>query len=146
MNLILLIGQLVFLGLLYLFLVKVVRVVVADLKRQAGVAVPRAARGTGKAQLVVLQGENPARGERFVLSSPIVTIGRNPVNELQIQDNYASGAHTRLTVQDGIFYVEDLGSSNGTFVNGQRIHEPLVLRHGDRIEVGDTVFRFEEIS
>jgi hypothetical protein len=145
-HLILLIGQIVFLGLLYLFLVKVVRVIVEDLRRQAGVAVPRTGRGTGKAQLVVLQGENPARGERFVLSSPVVTIGRNPANELQIQDNYASGEHARLTAQDGIFYVEDLGSSNGTFVNGQRIHEPLVLRHGDRIEVGDTVFRFEEIA
>lgn len=146
MNLILLIGQVVFLILLYLFLFRVARVMVADLKRQAGVAVPHAARGTGRAQLIVLQGEQPSRGERFMLSSPVVTIGRSPTNELPIQDGYTSSEHARLTAQDGFFYLEDLGSSNGTFVNGQRLNEPMVLRHGDRIELGDTVFRFEEIS
>jgi hypothetical protein len=146
MNLILLIGQIAFLILLYLFLFKVVRVMGADLKRQAGVAVPHVARGTGRAQLVVVQGEQPARGERFVLSSPVVTIGRNPANELPIQDTYASSEHARLSAQDGIFYLEDLGSSNGTFVNGHRLGEPIVLRHGDRIELGDTVFRFEEME
>ena len=67
------------------------------------------------------------------------TIGRGPACELRIDDTYASAEHARIFARNGAWYVEDLGSTNGTYVNEQRLAAPAMLTASDRIRIGTTV-------
>ena len=71
-----------------------------------------------------------------------VTIGRAPGSNVVIDDTYASQLHARVFQSEGSFYIEDLGSTNGTYVNGRKISYPIELRQGDRIKIGKMVFEF----
>jgi pSer/pThr/pTyr-binding forkhead associated (FHA) protein len=66
------------------------------------------------------------------------TIGRGAGCELRIDDQYASAEHARLFGRNGSWYVEDLGSTNGTYVNEQRLASPAMLAPGDKIRIGTT--------
>lgn len=92
--------------------------------------------------LIVLQGES--LGSAIPLGGQMVTIGRGGDCELRIDDNLASRAHARLEPAAGglVYCVVDLGSTNGTFVDGQLVEDPYVLRDGDKIRVGRHVFKF----
>ena len=67
------------------------------------------------------------------------TIGRAAECELKIEDTYMSQQHARIFDRNGDWYVEDLGSTNGTFVNEQKLVAPAMLTPGDRIRVGTTI-------
>ncbi len=71
-----------------------------------------------------------------------LTLGRNEDNSLVIGDRFTSGRHVRLFRRDGGYWVEDLGSKNGTLLNGHRISRAMRLSSGDRITVGSCTFRF----
>lgn len=87
---------------------------------------------------VVLE-RGPAPDKRYDITAVTNTVGRSPQNEIVINDPEISRRHAQIVQRGDHFTVEDLGSTNGTFVNGQRCHGPTPLRHGDRIEFGDTV-------
>ena len=70
-------------------------------------------------------------------------LGRLPECDIQIDSNMVSRKHARVYPQDGRFYIEDLGSGNGSFVNGQRIAGPTMLKTDDRIKFGPILFRYE---
>lgn len=105
-------------------------------------AVRARASGDKHPTLIVLQGED--LGSAIPLGGRLVRIGRGGDCELRIDDNLASRIHARLSMAAGgnIYCVEDLGSTNGTFVNGQIVEDPIVLRDGDKIRVGRHVFKF----
>lgn len=85
----------------------------------------------------IVEGAEP--GRRLTLDRPL-DIGRDPSMPLSLEhDAQASRRHARLTPQDDLAIVEDLGSANGTFVNDQPIHSPRAVRPGDRVRVGLTV-------
>ena len=84
------------------------------------------------AQSLVVQ----AAGERLVFYGEFVA-GRQGL--LIIRDDFASGQHARFTTAHGLWYVEDLGSRNGTWLNGRRIHASQRLKKGDKIKIGRTV-------
>jgi predicted component of type VI protein secretion system len=65
------------------------------------------------------------------------TAGRQ--GTLVISDDFASGQHARFQTARGLWYLEDLGSTNGTWLNGRRVHAPQLLKKGDRITIGHTV-------
>jgi pSer/pThr/pTyr-binding forkhead associated (FHA) protein len=65
------------------------------------------------------------------------TVGRQ--GTLVINDDFASGQHARFQTARGLWYLEDLGSTNGTWLNGRRVHAPQLLKKGDRITIGHTV-------
>jgi predicted component of type VI protein secretion system len=88
-------------------------------------------------QLVVEQGPRP--GQVFELPRSTVSIGRDPGNQVVINDPQISRQHARMTPQGGLMVLEDLGSTNGTMVNGLRITGPHTLAHGDQIGLGDNV-------
>ena len=93
-------------------------------------------------QLVMRQGPNP--GKVFELSGPEAVIGRDISNQVTVNDAEVSRRHTRLEFQGGGYIVEDLGSTNGTFVNGRRLTGPHSLRPGETIRMGETVsFTYE---
>jgi hypothetical protein len=134
-----------FVALVYLFLARVVRVVVLEMRSPALAragepgAPPRGAkRERAGARLRIL--EPPARqGETYPLSDEL-TVGRGGGCGVVLgDDHFVSTVHARLFRRGDDLFVEDLGSRNGTFVNGQVVQAPTRLRRGDRVQIGQTV-------
>lgn len=95
-------------------------------------------------QLVMRVGPSP--GKVFPLSAKEIILGRDIGNEIVINDGEISRRHTRLLIQEGGYVVEDLGSTNGTFVNGQKITGPHVLESGQTIRLGENITLSYEIA
>ncbi len=139
-----------FLALLYLFLARVVRVVVlemraakdVDLAADEVVPPPKPKpKSRDRRRLPSLHIVEPVSlaGEAFTLDRE-VTVGRGGGCQIVLPDDtFVSQVHARLFQRDGRTYVEDLGSRNGTYVNGKRIEGATRLRRGDRIQFGQTV-------
>lgn len=136
------------LALLYLFLLRVVLIVARELRGSAPLteppppAVPAATAGTRARRrewrLVVVAPETE-RGRSYPVDGD-VTIGRGGGCAVPLTfDTFVSQVHARAFDRDGTLWVEDAGSTNGTLVNSKRISEPMKLRKGDRVQVGETV-------
>jgi hypothetical protein len=140
--------QFAFLGVLYLFLLWVARSALRDLGRPAiepaGFAEEELAAGGRpySGRLVVERGGGLASGEAFGVG-PGLVIGRALACEITIEDSYASSRHARLYDRDGHVYIEDMNSTNGTYVNGTRVSAQQLLRSGDVVRIGDTELRFD---
>ncbi len=142
----LIILRLLFIVLLYLFLMQVVIAITRDLRKTAV-----ANESPGKQALpvvghLIVVDSGPSNilpGTRFDLS-PQTTIGRGPTNTIQLTDNFISGEHTRLWFRNGLWYVQDAGSTNGTYVNNQPAREALAARFGDIIQVGFIRFKLAQ--
>jgi pSer/pThr/pTyr-binding forkhead associated (FHA) protein len=139
--------KLVLLGALYLFFARVLWAVWSEVRnersqtRAAPVPKPRkAAKGKGgRAGRVVILEPKAKRGTTFALNGEI-TIGRDPGCTVMIEgDTFVSQRHARIYVVEGQPMVEDLGSTNGSFHNGNRLHGSRLLHPGDRVQVGYTV-------
>jgi len=70
-------------------------------------------------------------------------IGRNKSCDITLREKYISGEHVRIWYEDGEWYLEDLGSRNGTLINGQRIRNTVILDAQDQITIGELHFVFE---
>jgi hypothetical protein len=88
-------------------------------------------------QLIMRSGPTP--GAAFLLEGDQITIGRDPTNSITINDAEISRRHARLTYQGGKYIIEDLGSTNGTLVNGQRLAGPRVLKSGEVVSFGEQI-------
>jgi hypothetical protein len=140
--------QFAFLGVLYLFLLWVARSALRDLGRPA--TEPAGFDGEGlehgarpySGRLVVQRGAGLSRGQAFGIG-PGLVLGRALACDITIEDSYASGRHARLYDRDGHVYIEDLNSTNGTYVNGARVSTQQLLRPRDTVRIGDTELRFE---
>jgi pSer/pThr/pTyr-binding forkhead associated (FHA) protein len=141
-----------FLAVLYLFLFWVARSALRELRRSASPA-PEAtgfypvddrsnARAASDAWLVVQTGGGLDPGERFDLFGG-ASVGRSSDADVRIEDRYASQIHARLYSRGGSYYVEDMNSTNGTFLNGGQLRGESVLNDLDEVRIGDTEFRFE---
>jgi len=83
-------------------------------------------------------------GRWFVLHQDVTSIGRIAGNDVVIPDGTVSRHHARLVFRNGLWCIEDLKSSNGTFVNGARVtREPVALKHGNQVRLGDDFALFE---
>ena len=142
-----------FLVLLYLFIWRIVRTASRDLRlpqesfilapsRDAGVTTAPPAVRSGR--LVVVKSPELDEGMDFELDSAQLTIGRGGQNDIALaNDDYASARHARFEPrQDGV-WIQDLGSTNGTYLNGARLERPRRLTPGDIVRVGDTDLRYE---
>ncbi len=135
-----------FLGLLYLFLARVVRAVYRELSPER--AVPASSNGSrfGRnrrsdqpAKPYKLKMIDPATSQIFPLGEE-VTIGRAPGCSVPLADDtYVSQLHARIYIRDGKPFVEDLGSTNGTFLNRDRLSKTMPLHRGDKLQIGQTV-------
>jgi predicted component of type VI protein secretion system len=88
-------------------------------------------------RLVVSQGPQP--GQTFMLDRDVLTIGRDPSNSIMIADPQVSRQHARITRRGGVIVIEDLGSTNGTYINGVRLTAPHALVNGDAVGLGEAV-------
>jgi pSer/pThr/pTyr-binding forkhead associated (FHA) protein len=87
---------------------------------------------------------NAGSDEEVLWEQPTLSIGRDPTNDLVIEHKLASRRHARFERDEVGFYIRDLESTNGTFVNGQRIQGAHLLRNNDEVWVGDTVIVFRD--
>ena len=140
-----------FLVLLYLFIWRIVRSVAKDLRlpQESFVLAPQqaAAAGFGRSHtgmLVVLASPALEPGTERELDSSAVTLGRAAENDLVLDsDEFASVQHARIEPRRDGVWLEDLESTNGTFVNGMKLTRPQKLTPGDVIRVGETDLRYE---
>jgi hypothetical protein len=130
--------RLLFLALLYLFLWGVVRALLRDLR--AAAREPGAELG----RLLVLASPTgePAVGAIFSLDA-VTTLGRDVNNTIVVDDEFASGQHAVLTYRGRAWYLEDLGSTNGSFVNGTLVEGVAPLGFGDELQLGNVRLRLE---
>ena len=146
-----------FLALLYLFLLRVIRAVWVELREPAPRAPAperREVAGQGPhdgkaarrapARLVVAGGDG-ADGQGPIALAEELTIGRAPGCGLVLTtDNFVSARHARVFHQGQQYWVEDLGSTNGTLLNGRRLDAVAPLRRGDRLQVGRTLLELQK--
>ena len=97
--------------------------------------------GAGPTKLVVTEG--PLRGTIVPLGPSAVLVGRAPSCTLVLDDDYSSSRHARVFQQDGQWFVEDLGSTNGTFVADQRVEGPTPVPTGTPVRVGRSVLELQ---
>jgi hypothetical protein len=143
--------KIAFLVLLYLFIWRIVRtasrdIVTSSSAQESFVLNPRqaAAVGLGGGRLVVVSSPTLPRGELHELDAAPITIGRAAQNDVQLRgDQYASASHARVEARRDGAWVQDTGSTNGTFVNGVRIERARKLSAGDVVRVGETELRYE---
>ncbi|MGA3218248.1 MAG: FHA domain-containing protein [Acidimicrobiales bacterium] len=150
----------VFLALLYLFLLRVVRAVWVELREPRLVPTPPGAgadasapalaatgpgggRGRASPTRLVLVEPDEARGTSFALEGEL-TIGRAPGCAVALpSDTFVSQLHARVFRRGDDYWVEDLGSTNGTLVNGRKLDGAVPLRRGDRVQVGRSVLELQ---
>ena len=135
----------VFLGLLYAFVALVARLIYRELKpspAKEAARSPSRPRKVGRKARLVLAGDSPFRRQGSWEVRGEMVVGRSPECSICVEDEFASNLHARIYQTGEGYYVEDLGSTNGTYVNGRRINYPTELRYGDRIRVGRTVLEF----
>src|SRR5580692_9433420 len=87
-----------------------------------------------------------AEGQQAIELRPINSLGRHPNNSIQLLDKIVSKEHCILEQRDGIFILRDLGSLNGTYINGERVRGEQSLKHGDEIALGSTRARYDDGS
>jgi hypothetical protein len=151
--------KLAFVAVLFLFVLWVARSALRDLRDdELMVAAPPPADATGFHAAVgpptaeVARGAAPRliikrmQGQRAGLEydlPPQTTLGRGDV-EISFEDAFASSRHARIELQNGLAVLEDLGSTNGTYLNGEKLEGPYSLRAGDQIAIGDTLFEYRD--
>lgn len=89
--------------------------------------------------LRLLMRQGPRVGQAFDLNKPAILIGREAGSDIVIEDPQVSRHHTKLTQQGAGYIIEDLGSTNGTFIDGRRVMTPTLLSVGNKLGLGDTV-------
>ena len=119
-----------FLAGLVLFVVRVLRVVVTDLETRSALPAARV--------VLVVESPDGQRGREFLVTGE-ATVGRAPGCAIVLTGDYVSAHHARLYEREGRVWVEDLGSTNGTLLNGRRVRRPAAMRPGDRLRIGDIV-------
>jgi len=128
-------------ALIWLFFFRIIRAVWVEVRPPKVRAADGTENGSRRERTFHLKVVEPAgyRGTTYDLSDEI-TVGRAPGCGVHVEDAYTSNLHARVYRRDGTIWVEDLGSTNGTWVNAERISGPTRLGRGDLLQVGGTVF------
>jgi hypothetical protein len=141
--------ELCLLALVWLFFLRVLRAVWTEVRGPAATAArpaPNARRAPavrrrGTPRLVVVEPKE-RKGRSYDLREE-QTLGRAAGCQITLDDTYVSQLHARVFTKDGAWYVEDLGSTNGTYLNTKRVSGALALKRGDRLKIGATVMETE---
>jgi hypothetical protein len=140
-----------FLVVLYLFIWRIVRSASKDIRvaQESFVLAPAEAAAAGLVPrqpggLVVLKSPTLRAGEKHVLDSTPLTVGRSAHNDIELRgDGFASAVHARFEPRRDGVWLEDAGSTNGTFVNGVKLAAPRRLTPGDVVRIGETDLRYD---
>ena len=141
LRILLLLLQLGFVALLYLVLLRFAGSMLKDL-RSAEEAQLASRSGIGRLQVLESPEDEPPSGSTIALG-PINSIGRNVNNTIFVEDDFVSANHAMLTFRGRSWFIEDQGSTNGTYVNGHRIDRPVALSFGDELTIGRVRMRLD---
>ncbi|MDQ2689154.1 MAG: FHA domain-containing protein [Chloroflexota bacterium] len=141
LRLLLLALQLGFVALLYLVLMRFAGSLLKDL-RSAEQQQIASRSGIGRLSVLESPEDEPPTGTTIALG-PINSIGRNVNNTIYVEDDFVSTNHAMLTFRGRSWFIEDQGSTNGTYVNGHRIDRPVALSFGDELTIGRVRMRLE---
>ena len=130
--------RIAFVVLIYLFFFFVVRALWRDLRT----TIAGAGQALGRLVVVAAPEGRPAPGSSLAIDA-VNTIGRDVNNSIVIDDSFVSAEHALLTFRGRAWYVEDRGSTNGTWLNGQRVESYLPLGYGDELQIGQVRLRLE---
>ena len=148
----LLVLKIAFLVLLYLFIWRIVRSAARDVRmpQESFVLAPGSVPGLGEepqiqsGRLVVIKSPALEEDDELVLDSAALLLGRGSGNDVNLaRDEYASSNHARVEPRRDGVWVEDVGSTNGTYLNGTRLTNAKRLAPGDILRVGETELRYE---
>ncbi|WP_407345094.1 FHA domain-containing protein [Pengzhenrongella phosphoraccumulans] len=103
---------------------------------------PAARRDSGPTRLVVTEG--PLRGTTLPLTTSAILIGRAPSCTLVLDDDYSSSRHARIFPQGAQWFVEDLGSTNGTFLDAAKVERPTLIPPGAHVRIGQSVVELQK--
>jgi hypothetical protein len=142
--------KLFLLVLLYLFFFRVLRAVWAEISGPRLGEAParrsrrerRPPRGRSREPHLVVIEPDDQRGRAFELADEL-TVGRAAGCQIVLDDTYVSQLHTRIFTRDGQLMVEDLGSTNGTYLNNRKVSGPMMMGRGDKLRVGKTVMELQ---
>ena len=139
LNLLLFAFKFFFLFLLYIFLFLLVRMVYKDITSNKSSQLGSDLKFQAlRPRLVVLEAPQGEVGKTYNLKDRAV-IGRSSRSDVTIDDTFASSSHARILKKNNHFVLEDLGSTNGTYLEGEKINEPSPLKTGSRIRIGNTL-------
>ena len=141
LRVLLLLLQLGFVALLYLVLLRFAGSMLKDL-RSAEEAQLASRAGIGRLQVLESPDDEPPTGSTIALG-PINSMGRNVNNTIFVEDDFVSSNHAMLTFRGRSWFIEDQGSTNGTYVNGHRIDRPVALSFGDELTIGRVRMRLD---
>lgn len=147
-----------FLAVLFLFLLWITRSAMKDLSRTAGAAAAEPAQPPGprrresalpnlragvepRLEVVAAMGQHP--GTSFDVGNGAM-LGRSDAADINVDDPFASSAHARIFQRGDYMYLEDMGSTNGTYLNGRQVRTAERLKVADTIRIGDTEYRYQE--
>lgn len=147
--------RLAYLAILWIFVLSAISVVRSDMfgarvAESARPIAPTGRRGSGKparrrgspTHVLVVEGANA--GIRAELDQAPLLIGRGPDAAIRLDDDYASTRHARIASADDQWFVEDLGSTNGTYVGSTRITQPTTLTLGTQVRIGKTILELRK--
>ncbi len=139
MQMITVLGRILFVALIYLFLFRILTVMLADLRSRGVLTKTESDHGC----LEVLTGsETLPKGRKIRIDSRGLSIGRGKHNDIILPDHYCSLDHAELKHSKGITTLEDVGSTNGTWVNGERINSQVQLVAGDFVKIGSIILGY----
>ena len=146
--------KVLFLALLWVFILSAVSVIRTDLfgrtvpntdqpqELESPVPPRKSKRQRGSPRVLTITGGAQA-GQSAELAGGVVMIGRGVDCQLILDDDYVSTRHARVVAGENGYYAEDLGSTNGTYVNGQRITAPTTITMSDTVRIGKTIMQLE---
>lgn len=139
MQIITVLGRVFFVAFIYLFLLRILTVMIADLRAKGVLTKTETDLGC----LEVLHGtEMLPKGRKIRIDARGLTIGRGKHHDIVVPDHYSSQDHAQFKHIRGVTILEDLGSTNGTWVNGERITSEVQLVAGDYIKIGSMTFLY----
>ena len=130
----------IFIGLIYYFIYHIIRLIYLDINRIN--QMQKRQFNSPYLKLVNRKESLDFDIQEFYDLKDVITIGRNKENDIQILDKFMSSQHLKITMDEEEYFLEDLGSVNGTYLNGEQIQDVMKLKTGDRIGLGQVEFLF----
>jgi hypothetical protein len=135
--------RIAFIALLYFFLLQVIRVMVRDLRQVAPAEASQPRSKYGRLVIVEPGRSHLSMGMTFTLQA-VTSLGRKPSNTIVLDDDFVSSEHSLLSWRDGRAWLEDVASTNGTFLNDAEVTRPAALSEGDIIGIGGVRLKWTE--